>query len=59
MTVTAVQITRRPAPASTTPAPTARTNDPTGEPADVVIVADIETLTRTNQPGCSDDNPYR
>ncbi|MET7424352.1 hypothetical protein [Dactylosporangium sp. NPDC005555] len=55
MTVTAVQITRRPAPTSTTPVPAGRAAEPVG----VVIVANVEALTRTNQPGCGDDNPYR
>lgn len=57
MTITAVQITPRPAPTSTTPTPV-----PAGaaaEPTGIVIVADVEALTRTNQPGCGDDNPYR
>jgi hypothetical protein len=55
MTVTAVQITPRPAPPSTTPTPAGRAAEPTG----LVIVADVEALTRTNRPGCGDDNPYR
>ena len=55
MTVTVVQITRHPVPASAAPVPVGRAAEPTG----VVIVADVEALTRTNQPGCGDDNPYR
>jgi hypothetical protein len=55
MTVTAVQITRRPAPTDTTP----ESDDNAVEPAGVVIVVDIEALTGTNQRACSDDNPYR
>lgn len=55
MTVTAVQITRRPEPTRATRLPAGRA----AEPADVLIVADIEALTRTNLPGCGDDNPYR
>ncbi|WP_327007071.1 hypothetical protein OHA72_07215 [Dactylosporangium sp. NBC_01737] len=55
MTVTAVQITRRPAPTSTTPVFASRAAEPTS----IVIIADVEALTRTNQPGCGDDNPYR
>ncbi|MFC5003302.1 hypothetical protein ACFPIJ_36410 [Dactylosporangium cerinum] len=55
MSVTAVQLTRRPPPTSTTPG----SADRAAEPAGVVIVADVEALTHTNQPGCSDDNPYR
>jgi hypothetical protein len=54
MTVTAVEITACPAPTSTTPAPTGRAAEPTG----VVIVADVEALTGTNQRGCGNDNPY-
>ena len=55
MTVTAVEITPRQAPFSTAPVPAGRAAEPTG----IVIVADVEALTRTNQPGCGDDNPYR
>ncbi|MEV4515611.1 hypothetical protein AB0K00_42465 [Dactylosporangium sp. NPDC049525] len=55
MTVTAVQITQRLAPASTTPAPAGRAPEPAG----IVIIADVEALAHTNRPGCGDDNPYR
>lgn len=50
---TAVEITSRPAPTSTT------RRASTTEPAGVVIVADVEALTATNRSGCGDDNPYR
>jgi len=55
MTVTAVEITRRPPPTTTAPILT----DRAAEPAGVVIVADVEALAGTNQRACSDDNPYR
>jgi hypothetical protein len=54
MTVTAVQITARPAPTGTT----SRQADRISEPAGIVIVADVEALTTTNQRGCGNDNPY-
>ncbi|MEU4214055.1 hypothetical protein [Actinoplanes sp. NPDC026623] len=54
MTVTAVQITSRPAPTGTA----SRQPSRTPEPAGVVIVADVEALTTTNQRGCGNDNPY-
>jgi len=55
MTVTAVEITRRPRPAAATASrQTGRTEEPTG----VVIVSDVEALTTTNQRGCGNDNPY-
>ena len=54
MTVTAVQITRRPTQTTTTTATTTRRT----QPSDVVVVADVESLTATNQRGCGDDNPY-
>ena len=54
MTVTAVEISSRPAPAKTPTRPTSRTSEPAG----VVIVGDVEALTVTNQRGCGNDNPY-
>lgn len=53
MPITPVTITRRPEPiAQAGPVTT------TTRPARVVVVADVETLTGTNQRGCGDDNPY-
>jgi hypothetical protein len=54
MTVTAVEITNRPALAGTASQQPARTAEPTG----VVVVANVEALTTTNQRGCGNDNPY-
>ena len=54
MTVTAVEITRRPATATAAVRRTAANPDP----ADVVIVSSVEALTATNQRGCGNDNPY-
>lgn len=52
MTVVDVQITR-PTPATSQPiTPVAP------EPAGVVIVDDVDTLTAGAVPGCGDDNPY-
>ena len=52
MTVTAVEITRRPAP---TPVRRPVANS---DPAEIVIVSNVEMLTATNQRGCGNDNPY-
>ncbi len=54
MTVTAVEITHRPAPTGTASRQAGRTAEATG----VVIVTNVEALTTTNQRGCGNDNPY-
>ena len=54
MTVTAVEITPRPARVTTA----SRQAAPAAEPTGVVIVANVEALTTTNQRGCGNDNPY-
>ena len=53
MSITPVTITRRPEPTAQTGTGTTATR-----PARVVVVADVNTLTSTNQRGCGDDNPY-
>ncbi|MCM4084480.1 hypothetical protein [Paractinoplanes hotanensis] len=58
MTVTAVEITRRPAPIPAAPVNPTLAAPAAPEPLDVVIVDNVDALTRTNQRGCGDDNPY-
>jgi hypothetical protein len=53
MSVTPVTITRRPEPTAQ-----ADTGTTTTRPARVVVVADVNALTSTNQRGCGNDNPY-
>lgn len=54
MTVTAVEITSRPTATATANRSTSRPAEPSG----VVIVANVESLTVSNQRGCGNDNPY-
>ncbi|AEW98852.1 hypothetical protein SCATT_p06590 (plasmid) [Streptantibioticus cattleyicolor NRRL 8057 = DSM 46488] len=42
---------------SLVPAPAERPK--LAEPAGLVIVDDVESLTEGTTPGCNDDNPYR
>jgi hypothetical protein len=48
MPVTPVTIEPRPTTAAAQPKP----------PRQVVVVADVDSLTDTNQRGCGNDNPY-
>lgn len=54
MTVTAVQITKRPAPATAT----AAQRTPAPQPSSLVIVGDVEQLAVSNSGRCNDSNPY-
>jgi hypothetical protein len=56
MSAVAVEITPRPA-LELVPAPSVQPMTP--EPAGLVIVDDVESLTEGTVPGCNDDNPYR
>jgi hypothetical protein len=52
MTAVDVRITRP------VPAPPQPLTPAASEPANVVIVDDVDTLTAGAVPGCGDDNPY-
>lgn len=56
MSAVAVEITPRPA---LDLVPAAGDQPKAPEPAGLVIVDDVESLTDGTMPGCNDDNPYR
>ncbi|GFH36481.1 MULTISPECIES: hypothetical protein [Streptomyces] len=56
MSAVAVELTTRPG-LSLVPATGDQPKTP--EPAGLVIVDDVESLTEGTVPGCNDDNPYR